>query len=286
MARRSAPPTLNTSSPNWIQLLSSRTRATPSSPSRTSSWSIGARVRGSERDSLPAAEIAEVGKKASAVDQFNSKLPNSKLPNSKLPCEAPRESSLPCQACAVQFMQCGEAKKMQAERSLHETWTTRSSPSYTRSNCRPAYPSKMSGCWCLGGKCQQRNLVECTRIINLVSLVRNSFKKKLAQMRVPSLEPPTPPYHVKSTANSCLRRMIGSTRSRHPCADKLDSKKNGYSSTPPTPPSPPARSSSFNNNLLPKHSTIFPLYHQFLSSSIFLVSNSQHVQGVSATRAP
>ena len=147
-------------------------------------------------------------------------------------------------------------------------------------------PLKTSGCWCLGGKCQQRNLVECTRIINLVSLVRNSFKKKLAQMRVPSLEPPTPPYHVKSTANSCLRRMIGSTRSRHPCADKLDSKKNGYSSTPPTPPSPPARSSSFNNNLLPKHSTIFPLYHQFLSSSIFLVSNSQHVQGVSATRAP
>ncbi len=147
----------------------------------------------------------------------------------------------------------------------------------------------MSGCWCLGGECQQRNLVECTRIINLVSLVRNSFKKKLAQMRVPSVllwSPPTPPYHVKSTAEfvsapyDWLDPLTTSLRRENRF------EKNGYSSTPPTPPSPPARSSSFNNNLLPNHSTIFSLYHQFLSSSIFLVSNSQHVQGVSAAPAP
>lgn len=209
-----------------------------------------------------------------------------KLPNSKLPCEAPRESSLHCQACAVQFMQCGEAREMQAERSLHETWTTRSSPSYTRSNCRPAYPSKNE--WLLVSRRQVPTKKPGRMYANhqLGQLGSKQLLKKMAQMRVPSLEPPTPPYHVKSTAKfvsapyDWLDPLTTSLRRQ------TRFEKNGYSSTPPTPPSPPARSSSFNNNLLPNHSTIFSLYHQFLSSSIFLVSNSQHVQGVSATPAP
>ncbi len=123
-----------------------------------------------------------------------------KLPNSKLPCEAPRESSLHCQACAVQFMQCGEAREMQAERSLHETWTTRSSPSYTRSNCRPAYPSKNE--WLLVSRRQVPTKKPGRMYANhqLGQLGSKQLLKKMAQMRVPSLEPPTPPYHVKSTA--------------------------------------------------------------------------------------